>query len=788
MGIFDKEITFIGFLIIAFLISLFLSTIKLKIQLLMIQTKLGTKLVNFIGDVLLSERNLPRFSKSLFLVLYFSLFIVQCKFGIKFIEYQNQYFNLVSVYGFVVGLLSIYGIYIGFLQFLVGDSDKVKYLGRSKIKHLADTSIWYQITQTKPFLLILFLTITSPILIINTSGELKDNLIFAWQTSVTMLFWIYIFLIGMSLQIIRMLFLIKGKSDIGLEHTINESISKKYYRLFRKMHKNKFDYDDIRFFFRVLKYDISKLDNHSIGYFLNKVFSKIDIEVGSKYGNFKNIRIEKHRFGEEEIYLYDNYKRFIDKKWGYLSDIQKEIDWYYFKKIIDQDMYTFNRLLDKSPKLLEKNINEHDFSSVLNKQIGNIHIYLFDLLIEEAVSDSTKMEELYTDIKENNFNMKFKSEKKNKTTDFLKYHSKIEKYKWEKIAQKYLISESQFDLPTFSRYDNDELFSKAVFDYLIRSHGNLRENISENEKLEKLISLLNKEYLIAYSLYQLLYPANEKWNDNTLYFKRKLIDAFHWAEEDEKKNLYFSSAKIVAQTHINHRITFKVLTTIYTDREKQIENMDYYDQFAYSRISPLKILLIQAILSPNNKYFHRIVLTTQQTETDLRMIKNFCIEFLRAVDRIPKITKYEELTNSMEYLLREIPLDMKSIVDDLNIVSLLYYEFIVNYKMRVSANNLFLESITYGNGGDTYIILNRESIFTFFALKITDSRYEQNFKNTQFLDAFKAGGISILDRIDMTLDEYLETIYEKLKNSFHGKIGKASLRQLSIKLEKILFG
>ncbi|MCY7531020.1 hypothetical protein, partial [Bacillus altitudinis] len=225
MGIFDKEITFIGFLIIVFLISLFLSTIKLKIQLLMIQTKLGTKLLNFIGDVLLSERNLPRFSKSLFLVLYFSLFIVQCKFGIKFIEYQNQYFNLVSVYGFVVGLLSIYGIYIGFLQFLVGDSDKVNYLGRSKIKHLADTSIWYQITQTKPFLLILFLTITSPILIINTSGELKDNLIFAWQTSVTMLFWIYIFLIGMSLQIIRMLFLIKGKSDIGLEHTINESIN-----------------------------------------------------------------------------------------------------------------------------------------------------------------------------------------------------------------------------------------------------------------------------------------------------------------------------------------------------------------------------------------------------------------------------------------------------------------------------------------------------------------------------------------------------------------------------------
>lgn len=776
MGIFDYKITFIGLLIAAFLISLFSPTIKLQIQLLMIQTKLGRRLLNFIEVDLLSERNLPRISSSVFLVLYFSLFIVQCKFGIKFIEYQNQSFNLVGVYGFIIGLLSIYGIYIGFLQFIVGDSDKVRYLGRSKIKHLTDTSIWYQITQTKPFLVIIFLTIFSPILIINTSGELKDNLTYAWQTSITMLFWIYIFLIGMSLQIIRTLFLIKGKSDIGLESIINESISNKYYKLFKKMYRSKFDYDDIIFFFKVLEYDISKVDIPSIGSFLIKVFSKIDVEVGSKYGEFKSVRIEKCIYREQKVYLYDDYKIFIHKKWNLLSAIQKKIDWYYFKGLIDKDMNTFNYLVAETPEVFEETNEKFEFRSLLNKQVGNVHNYLFDLLIERAVSDSIKMEDLYKDIS---------SVKKNKTTDSFKYYAGIEKYKWEKIAQKYLISEPQFDLPNFSRYNNDELYSKAVFDYLIRSHGNLRENISENEKLEKLVSSMNKEYLVAYSLYQLFYPANEKWNDNTLYFKRKLIDTFHWAEEDEKKELYFSSAKIVAQTHINHRITFKVLTTIYTDRGKQIENMDYYDQFDYSRISPLKILFVQAILS-TNKYPQRIILTKQQTENDLRMIKNLCIEFLRAVDKIPKITKYEELTNTMEYLLSEISLNMKSIVDDLNIVSLLYYEFIVT-KKGISASNLFLESITYGNKGDTSINLNRESIFTFFALKIFDSSYEQNFKNKQFLDAFKTGGIYILDRIDMTLDEYLETIYERLKDSIHGKIGKASLRQLSIKLEKILF-
>lgn len=767
---------------------MFLKSIKLYIKLLMIQTKLGRRFLNFIENDLLSEKSLPRISNSVFLVLYFSLLIVQSKFEIKFIEYQNQYFNLIGVYGFVIGLLSLYGIYIGFLQFIVGDSDKVRYLGRSKIKHLTDTSIWYQVTHTKTFLGILLLTIISPILIINTSGELKDILIYSWQTSITMLFWIYIFLIGMSLQIIRILFLIKGKSDVVLENIISESISNKYYRQFRKMYRRKFDYGDIIFFFRVLESDISKVDNPSIGSFLTQVFSKIDIEVGSKFGEFKSVRVEKCIYREEKVYLYDDYKRFIYEKWKFLSKIQKNIDWYYFKELIDKDMNTFNYLVAETPEIFEKTNEKFELRSVLNKQIGNVHNYLFDHLIEKAVSNSSKMKDLYEDINNNLTRIKLKSVLKNKTADLLnKYYAGVEKYNWETIVKKYLISESQFDLPNFSRYYNDELYSKAVFDYLIRNHGNLREKISENEKLEKLISSMNKEYIVAYSLYQLFYPANEKWNDNTLYFKRKLIDAFYWPEEDKKKELYFSSAKIVAQTHINHRITFKVLTTIYTDRGKQIENMDYYDQFDYSLISPLKILFIQAILSPNNKYSHRIVLTKQQTENDLRKIKNLCMEFLRAVDKIPKLAKYEELTKTMEYLLGEIPLNMKSIVDDLNIVSLLYYEVIVTYKKGSSASNLFLESITYGNEGDIFIILDRESIFTFFALKIIDSNYEQYFKNKQFLYAFKTGGISILDRIDMTLDEYLETIYERLKNSIYGKIGKASLRLLSIKIEKILF-
>src|SRR5699024_6327826 len=216
------------------------------------------------------------------------------------------------------------------------------------------------------------------------------------------------------------------------------------------------------------------------------------------------------------------------------------------------------------------------------------------------------------------------------------------------------------------------------------------------------------KYFVAYSLYQLLYPDSEEWNDNTVYFKRKLIRIFNYTQKEEKKDLYISSAKIVAKTHINHRVTFKVLTTIYQDRKKQIADMNYFDQFNYSRISPLKILFIQAILTSNNKYSHRIILTKQQTENDLRRIKSLCEDFLLVVDKIPVIAKFEGLSNTMEFLLLEISLNMKSLINDLSIVSLLYYEFIITSQKRAWASNLFFESITCKDEDNTSIILRNE--------------------------------------------------------------------------------
>src|SRR5699024_2618930 len=319
-----------------------------------------------------------------------------------------------------------------------------------------------------------------------------------------------------------------------------------YTTLFRSIYCNKFKNNEIQHFFRILEYDISKVDTQSIGFFLNKVFSKIDMGVCSKYGEFKSVRIEKHGHEDHKDYLYDDYKKFISAKWELLSTVQKKINWYYFKKLINQDMNSFNLLVAETPNVFKEKNDK--FRYLLNNQIENVQNYVFDQLIEKAVSDSCKMESLYEDIYNNTKEIEIKSTIEKENPDLLQYFARVEKYKWEKIFKKYVFSESRFDLPNFLRHPNDELYSQAVFDYLTSNHGDLKEIIIEKEKLEKLISSMNKKYFVAYSLYQLLYPDSEEWNDNTVYFKRKLIRIFNYTQKEEKKDLYISSAKIVAKT------------------------------------------------------------------------------------------------------------------------------------------------------------------------------------------------------------------------------------------------
>ena len=775
---------FTGFdlVISLFLIVIVYPKIELTFRLLMIQTKPSRRLLHFF-DSLLSERNLPWISTITFLFCYFLFFIVQQKEIIEFIKYDQASFDLVGIYGFVIGILSMYGIYIGFLQFIVGDSDKVRHLGRSKIKYLVDNSVWYQITQTKPFLVVLFLTIVSPVFIVNMSGEMKNSFIYAWQASIMILLLIYIFLIGISLQILRILFLIKGKTDSGLESIIENSVSGEYYRLFEKMYRSKFTYEDEDTFFNSLKFDISRVDDQSLGFFLTKVFKEISKEVGSEYGEFNSVRSEKRSYGEYKKYLYDDYKKIIVRKWELLSTVKNRIDWNNFSSLINMDLHTMKHLIAKTPKAYEKDNN--NLRNLVGNKVDNIHEYLFDRLLEKVMLDSCEMKNLYDDIEDSTREIAIK-ENTNMAPDLLEYYIKFEQYKWKKIAEYYLDSESLFKLPEFYSDSNEGWYSKSVFDFLVNHYGDLREPISENRKLMDLVFSMNKKYRVAYYLYQIFYP-DSGWTKNIIFFQEKLKDIFYFKLDDEGKDLYSSAAAVVDKTHINHRITFKILMTIFNDRSKSISSMSYFDQFKYCRTTPLKIFLTQENLYYDSRYSIRINLPDPSVEDDVKRVEELCVDFLRSIDEIPEIANCEGLSYTMEYLLENNDLSIERLINNLGIVSLLYYRFILERKKGIQTNSLFLDAVTHRKGEEISYFFWRESTFTFFALEMIDKRYEKCFNNKQFLADFKSAGIYLLDRLDMTLDEYIEGIYETLKEAPYGKVGKASLRQIHSNLEKLLF-
>ncbi|MFS0752626.1 hypothetical protein [Oceanobacillus sp. 1P07AA] len=734
--------------------------------------------------------NIPLLSNIVFLLLFLILYFIQEKNDIQFININNSDFQIIDVFVFVIAIFSMYGIYIGFLQYITGHSEKARYLGKSKIKYLTDISIWYQITQTKSFLVTLFLSITLPVLFINTHGILQNNLLYTWQTSMGILLWIYIYLIGMSLKIMRILFLIKDDVDSGLEYNIRESIKRKYTDLFREMYYSGFDYNDIKNFFSWIKYDIRKVDGAEVGYFLTIVFSSIYENI-VYFDEFKSIRrVSEHG---NIISLFNGYKKFINEKWNYLSKFQEKVDFSTYKKLIYQDIEMLDFLISRNPELVQ----ESDNHFVLNWRTQNIHNFLFDKLLEKATPDN--MTDICLTVKQTTCNLK------SSPADSITYYIKVEKYKWEQIFDIYLKGENYFALPTFSdkrvtnfqngeefekvTFDNDniELYSQICLNYLINSYGYIRELITENINLEKLILTMDKESQVAYILYQLLYPGVDKWNSNVIFYKEKLESAFKFLENDQREQLFLSAAVKVSNTHIGHRVTYGVLKEIFYNREKKITAINYFDQFEYSRISNLKLIFVQSILSNNASYCGRILIHTKDIDFETRVVDSLCVSYLSAVDELPSLIECVRFKDIMEDLIQKSTLDIRIIAHNLGLKGLLYYEWLLDYQVdSVDTVSTFLGAIKsrFKKISRYHFIPN--SIFEFFIVKSIDVSYTEIFNNQEFLIAFKTEGNNFLRSIDMTANEFVESIYNKLFDFELVSIGKSDVEQISNKLTEIL--
>lgn len=783
----------IGLLLILLFVTTIYHFIKKWIRMAMSYLNSTRKLLEKV-DRFSTEKYLPKLSNIVFPLLFLILYFIQERNAIRFININNPDFQIIDIYGFVIGILTMYGIYIGFLQYITGHSEKVRYLGINKIKYLADTSIWYQITQTKSFIVTLFLSIVLPVLFTNAQGILQTNLLYTWQTSMGVLLLIYIYLIGMSLKIMRILFLIKDDVDYGLEFNIKESIKQEYTDMFREMYYSGFDYNDISNFFSRIKYDTRKVDGEEIGSFLTVIFSVIHENI-IYFDEFKSIRKLKKYGSSHERFLFNDYEKFINKKWDYLTTIQEKIDFSIYQELINQDIEILNFLIRKNPELVQE--NEDDRLFVLNHGNQNIHNFLFDKLLNKANPDNMAI--ICLEAKETTGKLIISD------IENITYYTEVEKYKWGKIFDIYLKNESHFALPKFSdktvrkfhdgdRHkeiiidnDNIELYSQICLEYLINNYGHIRELISENISFKELILTMDKESLVAFLLYQLLYPDIDEWNSNVVFYKEELESTFKFLENNKREQLFLSAAEKLANTHIGHRVTYKILKELFYNREKQITSIHYFNQFRYSRISNLKLVFVQSILSTSVDHGGRIAIHNKGTDIEIRAVKSLCVSYLRAVDELPSLIKCAGFKNIMEDLIQKSTLDIRILAHDLGIRGLLYYERLLSYQTN-SADTVstFLTAITHRFENETLYHFISNGIFEFFIVKSIDSSYREIFNNEEILMKVKAQANDILRNIDMTSNEFVESIYTKLIDFELVSIGKSDVEQISNKLAEIL--
>lgn len=329
----------------------------------------------------------------------------------------------------------------------------------------------------------------------------------------------------------------------------------------------------------------------------------------------------------------------------------------------------------------------------------------------------------------------------------------------------------------------------SLFNFLISQYSELNEKLEEDGKLMTLVTSLDEVTLMAYLLYQLLYPNNITWNTNSIIFINLFRTIVGGKYEEEVSAVYLNAAKIVAKTHIKYRISFDILQKIYEDRNIVIDDINYFDYFNYSRISKVKIVLLQEILSNTYIKQDRLIFSDIASEEKQRQLEYICVEYLNSIYEVPEIYKFESLRSSFETLIINNPINIKDLLyrTSTNLVILIYYERILAYYSDINTVVFFIKGITYSgsNCKKNYIFMN-SSILEYFVIKLLDKRYQEFFNNDCFLNSFIYSIQKEINRLDLSINKFVESIAEKFTHHNFYSISKYEIERITNELTNIL--
>lgn len=118
--------------LIFFILVIFSKDIMWVIREIMCEYKYTRYIVNFV-DWAFSRERLKITVSILEIIIFSILFLYQKHKKIILVNLSSKGIDLLSIYGLIIAVVSMYGVYLGFLQFIISDFEKTKYLGRNTV-------------------------------------------------------------------------------------------------------------------------------------------------------------------------------------------------------------------------------------------------------------------------------------------------------------------------------------------------------------------------------------------------------------------------------------------------------------------------------------------------------------------------------------------------------------------------------------------------------------------------------------------------------------------------------
>lgn len=636
---------FIGFVVFFFFVISIYKDFFRGLRYFISQLRVGNKSIERFDKIkrYLFKEKLEDVSEFLLAIVLIGLMYIQINYATPTISLVNK--SNVELLGFIVSIFGMYGIYIGFLQYLAGDVKSDTYLGESKVNYLIGQSFWYHVTQSKIFILMLLAAIIIPVTVKLNTAFIKE-LTILWQTSYMLLLVIYIFLLSMSLCIIRVALLMKTKDDENLKYNMRKQIQEDYTETFWLIYRNRSVYVN-DFLKNKLTRGFAKLDVNEYEEFVTNIFNLDYFDTRNLYWTILNktergfelTRTQRFRnklllddrswletYQDKNEYdlrqewksFYKYFRTFIFEKWKFLKQYRDNFSVENWKNLILEDLKIIDRIVTNDPTLESLKIEypekgETRFVRFHRDENNNVREFLFKVLINK---EDINLDGLFEDVKQ-----EIQNYKENKTDHFYRYTYDFLKFRLVTILDKHENGDVNISLPEFKRlsdydvfqngqrndYENSMLYSKICFNYLdrgriedfnqskIEKSGNVE---LRKQKIKNLILSMNEEYRLAFMLYQLFYTDHTQWDGNLGFYDIGITQIMSY---DEQYHYYlFNQAKkiIISETDIDHRITESFLKKLWDTRDNMIKDFSWFDQFGEQHLmSDFKILYVQWLLT-----------------------------------------------------------------------------------------------------------------------------------------------------------------------------------------------